>query len=374
MKKVLIFYAAYGGGHFAAARSLKEYIDENFDDVYATLFDCMKYINKYLEKVTTGVYREMAKKAPWAWGKVYYHSQKGALSKFSIDSNKLMSIKLNKFIQDFEPDLIISTHPFSSQMCSYLKSKGKLNCEIATILTDFAPHEQWLVGSDFIDYFFVSHDDMKIDLYNTGISNEKIFVTGIPLSHRFLKEYNKNEIIDSLCLSYDKKTVLFFGGGEFGLGKTSTFDVFNVLLQDISNIQVIAIAGKNKKMYDEFFTLVQKHKAEHFVKILEFTDKVPELMSIADIVITKPGGLTTTESLCSGLPMVVINPIPGQEEENAEFLENNGIAIWIKKEDNYKHKLVELFNSPEKLKEMSKKATSIAKPDSTKNICNILLK
>ena len=124
MKKVLIFYASYGGGHLSAAKSIEKYISENYKDVKAEIVDCMKYINKPLEKVTTGAYREMAKRTPKLWGKVYSGSEKGLLSLVSKDSNKLMSIKLAKLIAELNPDLIISTHPFSSQMASYLKKKG----------------------------------------------------------------------------------------------------------------------------------------------------------------------------------------------------------------------------------------------------------
>lgn len=147
MEKILIFYASYGGGHLSAAKSIQKYITENYKNTDAEIIDCMKYINKPVEKLTTGAYREMAKKAPSLWGKLYSGSEKGLLSKISKDSNKLMSIKLNHLIQEKKPTLIISTHPFSSQMCSYLKKKGKINCEIATVMTDFAMHRQWLIRS-----------------------------------------------------------------------------------------------------------------------------------------------------------------------------------------------------------------------------------
>ena len=164
MKKILILYAAYGGGHFSAAKSLKEYIDNNFNDVETNIVDCVKYINKALDKITTGAYKQMAKKAPWAWKKVYYQSEKGALSKISNSSNRLMAKKLIHLFEEEKPDLVISTHPFGTQMTGYLKRKHKYNCKLATILTDFAPHDQWLVESEYGDYFFVSYDGMKKSL------------------------------------------------------------------------------------------------------------------------------------------------------------------------------------------------------------------
>lgn len=373
MKKIIIFYASYGGGHLSAARSIKEYLQENYSNIEVELIDCIKYINKILNSVTTKAYSDMAKFAPNAWGKVYSKSQEGPLAKISIASNKVMSIKLNKLLQEKNPDLIISTHPFSSQMCAILKRKEKLNVPVATIMTDYAPHDQWLVDHEYINYFFVSHNGMKKALHEKGIPNSKIYTTGIPLSNKFLLKYNKKEILESFNLSPDKKTILFFGGGEFGLGKSKTFQLFESLISYNDNIQVVAISGKNEKMRENFDEIVRHYNKEDKVKVLPYTDKVPQLMSISDLVVTKPGGLTTTESLASGLPIIVINPIPGQEEENAEFLEKHGVAIWLKDNDDIEQKLSELFSDNEKMKEMKIKARLLAKKNSTRDICRILV-
>lgn len=371
--KVLIFYASYGGGHLNAAKSIENCIINNYKYIDVELIDCMKYINKTIEKVTTSAYREMAKKMPWAWGKIYSDSQKSPLAHISSRSNKIMAIKLLKLLREKQPDLIISTHPFGSQMCSYLKRKGKISAKIATIMTDFAPHDQWLVGNDFTDYYFVAHDKMKQYLISKNIPENKVYVTGIPISNRFLEKFDKKEVLKSFQLSEGKQTVLFFGGGEFGLGKTKTIQIFEAFVKSTENIQIVAIAGRNQKMKYNFEEVVKTHNKSDVVKILEFTDKVPELMSIADLIVTKPGGLTTSESLASHLPMVIINPIPGQEEENAKFLEEKGIAIWIKKTDDTSNIIKSLFLNPDKLSEMRKNTYLLAHPHSTEAICEILL-
>lgn len=299
MKKILIFYAAYGGGHLSAARSIKEYLEDHFNDVEIKLVDCMKYVNKTLEKLTTTAYNEMAKKMPWAWGKIYSKSQSGPIAKISNDTNKIMAFKLNKLLQEYKPDIVISTHPFGSQMCTVLKAKGKIHAKIATVMTDYAPHDQWLVNSDLIDYFFVAHDGMKLALEEKGVSKDKIFATGIPLSNRFLKHYNKKEILQEFGLQENKKTILFFAGGEFGLGKSKTYNMLKTFTENFDNIQVVAISGRNEKMKRSFEYLVAQAHKEDCIKVLDYTTKVPELMSISDLVVTKPGGLTTTESLAS---------------------------------------------------------------------------
>lgn len=375
MKKILILYAAYGGGHLSAAKSLKNYIDKNYQNVETNLVDCMKYINKPIEKITTGAYKEMAKKAPWVWKKVYYNSEKGLLGKFSSTTNKFMSHKLLHLFEDYKPDLVISTHPFGTQMTEYLKKKNKVNCKLATILTDFAPHDQWLVGNEYGDYYFVSHKKMKESLIKDfGVDEAKVYATGIPLSERFSQKFDTNEIYNLFELDKNKKTILFFGGGEFGLGKEKTVSILKILTNHLDKYQIIAVSGRNPKMNSAFKNLANELGNPSSLKIFDYITNVPEAMHISDLVITKPGGLTTTESLASHLPILVINPIPGQEEENAEFLVQAGVAIWLKSSDNSDEIITKLLNSPNKLEEMRNNTEKLAHIDSTKNICEILKK
>ena len=257
-------------------------------------------------------------------------------------------------------------------MCSYLKRKGKITSKIATILTDFAPHDQWLVGSDYTDYFFVAHNKMKEYLISKSIPENKIFATGIPISNKFLETFDTSKILNSLGLKENLKTVLFFAGGKFGLGKSRTLEIFNTLVNDFNNIQVIAISGKNKKMYEEFNQIVKIANKTDFIKVFEFVNNVPELMAVSDVVITKPGGLTTTESLVSGLPMIIINPIPGQEEENAQFLEHSNVGIWLKKQMNITKTISNFLSDNKKLKQMKENTKKISNRNSTKDICTIL--
>lgn len=374
MKKILIFYASYGGGHLSAANSLKQYIESNYEDYEVKLVDCMLYVNKPLNKFTTTAYKEMAKKFPWAWGEVYNLSQKGPLAKLSSDSNKLLARKLLKLLNEYSPDTIISTHPFSSQMISYLKKRGLCSCTLSTIMTDFAPHDQWLVGKDYVDYFFVAHNKMKNYLVSVGIPEDKVFASGIPLSNRFLMHFDKAEIKKSFNLPLDKKVILFFGGGEFGLGRDKTVKILQSFIKHTEQYHIVAIAGKNEKMKEDFDKLVSQEKAENDVTVLGYTHQVPELMSISDLVVTKPGGLTSTESLASGLPMVLINPIPGQEEENAEFLEQAGVAIWLKNKDDYDAIISSLLSDEQKLTKMKINTKLLAKKNSTKDICEVILR
>ena len=374
MKKILIFYASYGGGHLNAAKSIQSYINDNYNNYETKLIDCMKYVNEPIEKITTTAYKEMAKKAPWAWGKMYTDAQKGPLAHISSKSNQIFAIKLLKLLREENPDFIISTHPFGSQMCSYLKRKGKITAKIATILTDFSPHDQWLVGHETTDFFFVAHDKMREYLISKNIPKGKIFATGIPISSRFLENYDKIAILKNLNFEENKKTILFFGGGEFGLGKSKTVQSFEALIKNFDDIQVIAISGRNQKMTSAFEKITKEYNKESYVKIFKFTNMIPEFMYVSDLVVTKPGGLTTSESLASNLPMVIINPIPGQEEENAELLEEKAVAIWIKKDESPEIVFNKLLSTPEILEKMKQNTNILAKKHSTEDICQICLK
>lgn len=378
MKKVLIFYASYGGGHLSAAKSIQTYMDENYSDkVETNLVDCIKYINKPIEKMTTKIYMNMATKHTKMWEIIYKNSnKKSALSGFSNSINKFMAKKLYKLIKNYSPDIIISTHPFSSQMDAYLKKKGKITCPVYTVMTDFVSHEQWFTHREYNTCFFVSNENLRQDLINNfRIPEDKVITSGIPISKRFKDNFNKEEIYKEFNLIPNKKTILFFGGGELGIGRKNTIDILEALAKSNHDIQVFAIAGRNEKLKKSFENIVNKYNKNDSIKVLGYTTKVPELMNISSLVITKPGGLTSSESLSCSLPLFLINPIPGQEVGNAEILEKTGAAIWIKPETNLDVLFNKVFNNDSNiLEEMKQNSSKLARPDSTKTICEICLK
>ena len=295
--KALIFYAKYGGGHLSAANALNEAIQIEYPNIQIEMIDFMEYVNKVVNKMTVGVYNEMARKAPNVWGEVYNHSNKGPISSFSKTSNRVLAIKLKNLIIEKKPDIIISTHPFSTQMCAFLKKHKKIDVKIANVLTDFHSHEQWLVKHEYVDFFFVSNDDMKEKLIEHGIDEEKVFAFGIPISQRFLKQYDNEELLNQFGLEKNMKKILFFAGGKYGLTTKRVYEFIESFAKDFEDIQVIAISGQNEKIYEKFSEIVEKYNAKDRIKVIKFTEKVPELMSVVDIVITKPGGITSSESL-----------------------------------------------------------------------------
>lgn len=322
MKKIMISYAAYGGGHLSAAKNLKEFIEKNYPDYEVFLFDCMKYINRVIDKVCGSTYSKITTDIPWFWGKIYYHTQEPIFEKILSLSNKLLSYKLGRLLRESNPDIIISTHFFVSHMCAILKQKGKIQSTLATVITDFGedPYNEWTSNHEFIDYIFVAQKEIKKKLIEKGVQESKIFDTGIPISDKFLKPYHKKQILDELGFKEQKKTVLFFGGGEMGLGKSRTLPIFECLVKNFPTIQIIAISGKNESLKNSFEKIVAENPKNQKVKILGFTDKVAEFMAVSDLVITKPGGLTSTEALVSNLPILAINPIPRSRRRKCKFL------------------------------------------------------
>ena len=333
MKKIMLAYASYGGGHLSAAKNLKEFIEKNYPEYEVFLFDCMKYINRVIDKVCGSTYSRITTDIPWFWGKIYYHTQEPIFQKILSLSNKILSYKLGRLLKESKPDIIISTHFFVSHMCSILKQKGKIQSKLATVITDFGedPYNEWTSNHEFIDFIFVAHKEIKNKLIEKGIDEHKIFDTGIPVSDKFLKPYPKTQILAELGLNENKKNVLFFGGGELGLGKSKTLTIFENLVKNFSNIQIIAISGKNESLKNHFEKIVQENHKNQMVKILGFTDKVAEFMAISDFVITKPGGLTSTEALVMNLPILAINPIPRSGRRKCQFFRKKWCIYLAKK-------------------------------------------
>ena len=366
--KVLIFYATYGGGHLSAANAMKEAIERNYPEYEVQVFDCMKYVNKIVNSITVKAYEDLAKKMPKMWGRIYKDSRKGVLAKISNSSNDIFANKLGRLISDINPDVIISVHPFSTQMCGILKKRGKLNLPIFSIMTDFKYHEQWLVKHEYIDKHFVSNEKMRQDLIEYGISEDRVFATGIPISNRFLNKFDREKVLNEFGLKNNLKTILFFAGGKMGLARKNIFEFMEILANRIKDVQVIAISGKNPKVYEEFKVLAENKEN---VKVIEFSNKVPELMSVSDVVVTKPGGITSSEALAMHIPIIAINPIPGQEEENAEFLEEAGVAAWVKDNDNIEDVLNDTITD-EKLKLLKENTKKYAKANAGGEICKII--
>ncbi len=369
-KKIIILYASVGGGHYKAADGIRNYLNANYPNHKVEMIDALKYTNKVVDKIIISSYVNMARYSPKFWGDLYNFSEKQySAVNFSNAVQRLLSIKLLKLLEIEKPDIVISTHPFITEMVAILKKKNKFQVNLNVVITDYASHKFWELKPEYVNRYFVANEEIKYTLINNGINENKIFVTGIPIGSSFLKEYNKSEIYKQFGLDENKKTVLIFGGGEYGLSNVKLF--LRGLLETSEDVQIVAIAGKSKKIQNMFKKISENYTKK--IVILGYTNKVPELMQIADFVISKPGGLTTTEILVSNIPFIIINPIPGQEEENARFLLNNGAAVRLFDAQKTTPFLNKLFKDEKRLTCMKEMQKNIAKPNSTKDIVETIL-
>lgn len=372
---ILLFYASYGSGHLSAATAIEQYIRENYPDAKTLKIDCVEYINKSINKISTSAYKSIILKTPILWGQVYKLLKNDTILDITQFSNRFMAKKIFTLFEDFEPDLVISCHPLGGQITSFLKSHKKTNCKLATVMTDFASHKQWLIGKDYTDYFFVSNIEMKTSLISEGIYPNKIYVSGIPISPNFYKNYDKENIYKSLNIAKNKKNIIFFGGGSLGLSSSSNIQaILTSLLQatDESH-QIIIISGKNQKLYNDFQKTINNTYHKSQTKLIDFTTELPELLPITSFVITKPGGLTITECISTNVPIILINPIPGQEKENAQYIADNKMGIWIKASKPTSEYFQEIFNDTKLIEEIKENQKKYSHINSTKNICDILI-
>lgn len=365
--KVLIFSVSAGAGHMAAAQAIKEYIDECHSDSQAMVIDTLKYISPLVDKLIIGGYIGTVKATPLIYKKLYEYAEKGegileATQKF----NKFMSNHILDLIRDYQPDVMATTHPFPMEMIATLKQKKIINTPLLAIITDFTVHAMCV--HPMVDGYVIANEDIRHDLINKDIPEDKIFPLGIPVHHRFTAHVDKSSI--KKRLDFEDAPVVLVMGGSLGMGQIKK--IYKALVDSSLDIQLIIVTGTNKKLKTQLDELVIN--APKRVMVLGYSDNIHQLMSVADIIITKPGGLTISEAMIKHLPMVVISPIPGQEEKNAQYVINMGIAAKISNSNDCATVVAQLLENPQRLKHMREMALLKAKPNACKDITHLMLR
>lgn len=392
VKKILIMSASTGGGHNRAARAIKEELENKTIDgipVECEIVDSLKLVNNTMDKIISRGYEKSAIYTPKAYGRVYRMSEANLVSKNEFKGNLLTSImsqKFKKLLSDSKPDLIIGTHPFPMIALSTLK---KSYCEHTTntltepfhrystkidvppmisVLTDYTTHSTWIQNE--IDYYIVGHEYVKELLISEGVDENKIKPFGIPVEKSFLSHRDKEIIFGELGLSSDKLTVLLMGG-SFGAGNIK--ETLEELLEIDRDFQILVITGRNENLKDKIDKKIASVEHDKTICVLGFTDKMNDILASIDVLITKPGGLTTTEALLKDVPMIVPYYIPGQEEENLDFLSNCGAALKTTKKYSLPVLLKVLIDDPSRLEMLKKNIKSIRKFNSSLNISNLVV-
>jgi processive 1,2-diacylglycerol beta-glucosyltransferase len=358
MQKILLLSVSAGAGHVRAAEAIRAYAnmsDEHLDVVH---LDVMQYVTAGFRKIYTDFYIKLVNKAPALWGYLYNFTNDAqadsSIEKLRKKLERMNARALLKEIAEFKPDAIICTHFLPAEILSRLLKKEVLNCPVWVQVTDFDLHRMWV--HDGMAGYFAANDEVAFRMQAQGIAAEKISVTGIPIMPSFAAVASREECAAEFGLDAKRKTILLMGGGA-GLGSLDA--VAARLLTLKGDFQLIVMAGKNEAALAALQALSLRYPGR--VLPQGFTDKVERLMACADLVVTKPGGLTTSECLAMGLPMIVNAPIPGQEERNADFLLEQGVALKAFDAVTLEYRIRYLLDNPAKLAEMSIKARALGR-------------
>ncbi|MBP2656828.1 MAG: ugtP 1 [Firmicutes bacterium] len=366
LRQVLIISASVGAGHDQAGYALKKEIQQRYPNVRTEFVDFMD--SKYtFNNLLKEVYLEMLECAPRLYNFVYKIS---ARSGNSTNNTKYVLFKtmqhhMKKLFAQYQPDLVIGTHPFPCGAAARIRRSGGSATPLAAIVTDFSFHNMWFFHE--IDEYFVATEDVYQAFAARGMSYSRVHVTGIPIKQEFGQNSDVTAIRQKWGLSVDKPLVLLMGGG-LGLGAIEEALVsINELAQQV---QVVAIAGKNNVLYDSLLNVAGKMHQP--VKVLGFVDNISELMAVSDILITKPGGMTISEAMAIGLPMVFYKSLPGQEKENSHYLTSRGIALEASSQSALVKTLGRLLADPKQLHTLRERSRKLGHPHSAKDIIDIL--
>lgn len=328
-RNILILYTNYGTGHFMAAKAIEEYIKNSYKNYNVKILDPLSYSRPTINKLFAKIGNIGATKFRKFRGKLYKKKMYQDYLKnswfFKFCIKLFWTKKLHQKITEFNPDIIISTQVGPTGLIA--AHKNLFNAKLISVFTDYGLHRMYTIAHEFIDIFCVPDKKIKQQMIELGIKENKIKITGIPVRSKFLNanKINKKAIIDKYKLQKTKPIFLFICGG--GLGYDNAFIYFQKLLQVDHDISYIFISGKNKSLFKKANTLAAKYNKKG--KIFAYVENIDEFIKCSDIVFGKPGGIVTSETLNLGVPLCAIEPIPGQETNNALFISNNKYGFYI---------------------------------------------
>lgn len=365
-KNILVVTASMGSGHNKAANAVAEAIKRKYPVNKINVIDFMSTETAYFNSLVKDIYLKMLDHTPSVYEFFY---------KFTSDSTKGSTIQsvfahamkkdMRELIKKYEADMVICTHPFPCAAASYLKQTGEINIPLITVMTDFCVHQFWLYKN--IDIYFTANDLLKKEMVNQGLLKERIFVTGIPVGYNFRVDYNRDDLLAKFKLEKDKPVALIMGGG-LGLG-----GVKNALCQLErlkKDIQILVITGANVALWSEMNEYAQHSK--HKIFVWGYSHNIQEFMSVATFLISKPGALTISEALTRELPMILHDPIPGPEVDNAKFVSDNGAAIWVRHQDTLDAVVREVLSDATILPKLRNNAKVLKKPYASDNIADVI--
>lgn len=366
INNVLIISASIGSGHNRAANAVADELKQRYPAAQINVVDFMAGNNSYINRLVKESYLKLLDISPNFYDLLYrwtQGAQRGSKAKSLM--GRVMKRSMAKLVNRYQPDLIITTHPFPCGAAAHLKAEDKITVPLIAVITDFSVHRMWIYKE--VDCYFVAAPEFKDELALQGIEQERIYVTGIPISPEFSAKVDGDLMLDKLGLDKNKPVILIMGGG-LGLGgvKQALVNLEEVALP----LQIVVVTGRNSVLRHELKAAADS--SCHVTQVLGFTKRISELMAIADILITKPGALTISEALAMKLPMLLYESIPGQEKDNAAWLEANGAATLIREEEKLAREVTGMLNNKEYREIIEGKAGALARPRAAADVAEVI--
>jgi processive 1,2-diacylglycerol beta-glucosyltransferase len=366
-KRVLILSASVGSGHVKAAVALERAMRARSDVEEVLCDDSLDHTNLLHRQFYSTLYSTLSSIMPEFLGWWYERSDDPWVadkSRLAIDLPQ--ALPLINLVKDFRPDVILCTHFMPAGVISWLIGNGKLDAQLGVVVTDFHFHAFWITRA--FNWYFVAQEEDKIHMEALGLPSDRIEVTGIPVDPEFAKPVDASAVLLRHGLKPERPTLLIAGGA---LGMSPASAVVRQILQLDRDFQAIIVCGRNEEMLAEISALV-KGRPDDF-RVFGYTSEISDFMAAATILLSKPGGMTTAEALARGLPMVILDPIGGQEERNADVLLECGAALKCTELTLITHKLRLLLDDPEKLQRMSNNARTLGRPNAAADIARIVM-
>lgn len=367
---ILVLSASVGAGHMRAAQAVELALRQLAPEANVRNVDVLTLTNAAFRRVYGKAYLDLVNLAPHVLGYIYDHMDKPRAPDSKRDKLRLAFEKLNlkNFVELMEQgawDVVVNTHFLPAEIIASLRRDGRLRVPQITVTTDFETHRLWV--NEPCDHYTTATDEGAAYLRHWGVTGP-ISVTGIPIHPVFSQPKDRAECLRKQGLVGDRPVILQLAGG-FGVGPIAK--LFGGILAVEVPLEIVVVAGRNEEAKRELeqVTIPPRHR----VKVLGFTDQIDELMCVADVVLSKPGGLTTSEVLARGAAMAVVNPIPGQESRNSDFLLEHGAAIKVNNVGTLPLKLTDLLKNPDRLASLKQNARMIAKPRAAFDVATIAL-
>lgn len=366
-KRIILMYISEVSGHRNAALAIEKAMLMLEPDTETLNINAFNYTNPIAEKVTNSIYMGIIKIAPKIWDYLYDNPKiVKRIERTKENIHKANSPKLKKLFDKFMPDAVICTQAFPCGMVADYKKTYGLNLPLIAVLTDYVPHSYWIY--DNVDYYIVPSEDIAASLVKRGVADKKVKSLGIPFDPKFGQLQEKSGLLHKYKLKSGIPTILVMGGGQ-GLGPIKT--IVKSLEKVKSEIQEIVVTGTNKKLYKTLKRRIKKYKKR--IILFGYAHHINELMNLADIVISKPGGVTTSEVLAMGKPMIIVKPLPGQEANNTRYLTEKGAAIKVDRPKEINSVVEGLIGNAHKLSQVKEAVRKIAKPSASMDIARLVL-